>query len=71
MSQPILTIDNRHTTACGIPPALSNASAALYIGYFANRPLPWFLSDTPFNVGYAQGRQRRDALVRRRSRNAS
>ena len=37
MSQPILTIDNHHTAACGIPPALSNASAALYIGYFANR----------------------------------
>ena len=37
MSEPILTIYNRHTAACGIPPALSSASAELYVGYFANR----------------------------------
>ena len=37
MSEPILTIYNHHTAACGIPPALSSASAGLYIGYFANR----------------------------------
>ena len=37
MSQPILTIYNHHAAACGIPPAASNASAELYIGYFANR----------------------------------
>ena len=37
MSEPILTIYNRHPAACGVPPALSNASAELYIGYFANR----------------------------------
>lgn len=37
MSEPILTVYNRHAAACGIPPALSNESAALYVGYFANR----------------------------------
>lgn len=37
MSEPILTIYNRHTPACGNPPALSNGSAELYVGDFANR----------------------------------
>jgi hypothetical protein len=27
----------RHTAACGTPPAVTNESADLYIGYFANR----------------------------------
>jgi len=34
---PILTVYNHHTVACGTPPAYSNESADLYIGYFANR----------------------------------
>ena len=29
--------NNQHTAACGTPPALSNESGDLYIGYFANR----------------------------------
>ena len=37
MSDPILTIYNRHAPASGIPPALSNDAAALYLGYFENR----------------------------------
>ena len=37
VSVPILTIYNQHTAACGTPPAFSNESADLYIGYFANR----------------------------------
>lgn len=37
VSAPILTIYNQHTAACGAPPALSNESGDLYIGYFANR----------------------------------
>ena len=36
-AEPILTIHNRHTAACGTPPALSNESPALYVGYFENR----------------------------------
>jgi hypothetical protein len=35
--EPMLTIYNHHTAACGIPPAISNDSAELFIGYFANR----------------------------------
>jgi len=34
---PILTLYNQHTAACGTPPAFSNESGHLYIGYFANR----------------------------------
>ena len=37
MSAPMLTIHNRHSAACGIPPALSTEAADLYIGYFENR----------------------------------
>ena len=37
MPVPILTLYNQHTPACGTPPAFSNESAALYVGYFANR----------------------------------
>ena len=37
MPTPILKIYNQHTPACGTPPAFSNESADLYIGYFANR----------------------------------
>jgi hypothetical protein len=37
VSIPILTIYNRHTAACGAPPAVTNEAADLYIGYFANR----------------------------------
>jgi hypothetical protein len=37
MPEPILTISNRHTAACGPPPALRNESPVLYIGYFENR----------------------------------
>ena len=33
----MLTIYNHHAAACGIPPAFSNETADLYIGYFANR----------------------------------
>lgn len=36
-AEPILTIYNRHTAACGTPPALSNESPALSFGYFENR----------------------------------
>ena len=36
MSAPML-IHNRHSAACGIPPALSTEAADLYIGYFENR----------------------------------
>ena len=36
VSEPMLTIYNHYTAACGIPPAVSNESAALHIGYFAN-----------------------------------
>ncbi len=35
--RPILTVYNQHTAACGTPPAFSNQSGDLYIGYFANR----------------------------------
>ena len=37
MSEPMLTIYNRHAAACGIPPAVSTEAADLYIGYFENR----------------------------------
>jgi hypothetical protein len=37
MSEPMLTIHNRHSAACGIPPAVSTEAADLYIGYFENR----------------------------------
>ena len=37
VSAPILKIYNQHTPACGAPPAFSNESADLHIGYFANR----------------------------------
>jgi len=33
----MLTIHNRHSAACGIPPAVSTEGADLYIGYFENR----------------------------------
>jgi hypothetical protein len=37
MEQAILTIYNRHTEACGPPPAVSNESPDVYVGYFENR----------------------------------
>ena len=37
MSEPMLTIHNRHSAACGIAPAVSTEAADLYIGYFENR----------------------------------
>ena len=37
MSEPILTIHNRHSAVGGIPPAVSTEAADLYIGYFENR----------------------------------
>jgi hypothetical protein len=37
VSEPTLTIYNRHSAACGIPPAVSTKAADLYIGYFENR----------------------------------
>jgi hypothetical protein len=37
MSEPMLTIHNHHSTACGIPPTFSTMAANLYIGYFENR----------------------------------
>ena len=37
LSPPILTIYNQHTASCGVPPALTNEAADVYIGYFANR----------------------------------
>jgi hypothetical protein len=37
VSEPMLTIHNRHPAACGIPPALTTEAADLYIGYFENR----------------------------------
>ena len=37
MSAPMLTIHNRHSAACGIPPAFSTKATDLYIGYFENR----------------------------------
>ena len=37
MSEPMLTIHNRHAAACGIPPAVSTEAADLYIGDFENR----------------------------------
>jgi len=36
MQEPMLTIYNQHTAACGRPPVLSNESPDLYIGYFEN-----------------------------------
>jgi hypothetical protein len=36
-AEPILTIYNQHTAHCGIPPALTKASRAVYVGYFENR----------------------------------
>jgi hypothetical protein len=33
----MLMLYNQHPAACGTPPALSNESGDLYIGYFANR----------------------------------
>jgi hypothetical protein len=37
VSEPMLTIHNRHAAACGIPPAVSAEGTDLYIGYFENR----------------------------------
>ena len=37
MSEPMLTIHNRHPATSGIPPAFSTEAADLYIGYFENR----------------------------------
>ena len=37
MPVPMLTLYNQHAPACGPPPAFSNESADLYVGYFANR----------------------------------
>jgi hypothetical protein len=36
VSAPILTVHNRHSAACGIPPAVSTEAAGLSIGYFEN-----------------------------------
>jgi hypothetical protein len=36
-TEPMLTIHNRHSAACGVPPAVSTEAADLYIGYFENR----------------------------------
>jgi hypothetical protein len=45
MSEPMLTIHNRHSAACGIPPALSTEADALYIGYFENgHGEPWIFT---------------------------
>jgi hypothetical protein len=42
MSEPMLTIHNRHSAACGIPPMFSTEAATLYIGYFENQHgEPW------------------------------
>jgi len=37
MSQPLLTIRNHHTPACGDPPIVDGEVASPYIGYFENR----------------------------------
>jgi hypothetical protein len=37
VSEPLLTIHNRHSAACRIPPAVNVEAADLYIGYFENR----------------------------------
>jgi len=37
VSEPMLTIHNRHAAACGVPPALSTEAAGFYIGYFEKR----------------------------------
>ena len=37
MSELMLTIHNRHSAACGIPPAVRAEAADLYIDYFENR----------------------------------
>ena len=37
MPVPILTLYHQHTPAGGTPPAFSNESADLCVGYFANR----------------------------------
>jgi hypothetical protein len=37
VSAPMLTIHNRHSAECGIPPTFSTEVADLYIGYFENR----------------------------------
>jgi hypothetical protein len=58
MEQTTLTIYSRHTEACGPPPAVSNESPDVYVGYFENRygeqwilsgvdPFPW----TGFSLG--------------------
>ena len=35
-AEPILTIYNQHTAHCGIAPALTKESPAVYVGYFEN-----------------------------------
>jgi len=37
MSEPILTIHNRHSAVAGVPPAFSNEAGQFYLGYFENR----------------------------------
>jgi hypothetical protein len=37
VSEPMLTIHNRHSATCGVPPAVSTEAAGLYIGHFENR----------------------------------
>ena len=37
MSAPMLTIHNRYSAACAIPPAINTEAADLNIGYFENR----------------------------------
>ncbi len=36
MSDPLLSIRNHHTPACGDPPIVDECSGDVYIGYFAN-----------------------------------
>jgi hypothetical protein len=34
--QPILRVTNRHTDACGAPPAIDDSEPSRYLGYFEN-----------------------------------
>ena len=37
MAEPLLQIWNKHSTACGQPPAITNTDDRRYYGYFENR----------------------------------
>ena len=42
---------NRHTAACGTPPALSHAAADLYVGYVADRyGEQWICAERPWEL---------------------